>query len=124
MNTGEVEVNTFDKNTQKQEEYFPVVRGSYTNTVKTAEKYFNKADTYEIGDEFASHVAFGLIKCDQALNQENYDSWSSPYVSSKFGRLIKDYPTTKYTNEVRTNCYYYDYYYQGMMEDYVEEENY
>ena len=124
MNTGEVEINTFDKNTQKQEEYFPVVRGSYTNTVKTAEKYFNKADTYEIGDEFASHVAFGLIKCDQALNQENYDSWSSPYVSSKFGRLIKDYPTTKYTNEVRTNCYYYDYYYQGMMEDYVEEENY
>ena len=116
MNTSVVEVDAFDKSNPKQEEYFGVVRGTYTNTINIAEKYFKRAETFEIGDEFAAHVAFGLVKCDQALNQENYSWWGSMYVSNKFAKLVNEYSSTKYANEVRTNCVYY-YYYSDVEEE-------
>lgn len=110
MNTGELEISTFDKNKAKQEEYFPVVRGTYANTATIAEKYFKRAETFQIGDEFAAHVVFGLIKCDQAKHQENGTWYSSMYASPLFERLAKDYASTQYADEVRTNCVYYYYY--------------
>ena len=109
-NTGELDVYKFDKNEQKQEEYFPIIRGTYTNTINLAERYFKQADLLDLGDEFAAHVAFGLVKCDQARKQE-FDYWgNSMYASPLFARLAKDYSSTRYADEVRTNCVYYYYY--------------
>ena len=115
-----MEVFTFDKNAKKQEEFFPIIRGTFTNTVNLAERYFKQADMIDIGEEFAAHVAFGLVKCDQARNQE-YDYWGgSIYASPLFARIAKDYSSTKYAEEVRTNCVYY-YYYDSFLPEGEEE---
>lgn len=118
-NTGELEVYKFDKDAKKQEEYFPIVRGTFTNTINVAERYFKQADMIDIGEEFAAHVAFGLVKCDQARNQE-YSYWGDAmYASPLFARLANDYTSTKYAEEVRSNCVYY-YYYDSFLHE--EEE--
>lgn len=116
-NTGELTISKFDKDAARQEENFRVVNGTFTNTINLADRYFKRADTFEIGDEFAAHVAFGLVKCDQARNQESGSWYSSMYASPLFARLAKDYSDTKYANEVRSNCVYYYYY-----EYYLPEE--
>jgi hypothetical protein len=110
MNTSKLEVNKFDKGKVRQEEFFPVIDGTYSNTIPIAEKYFKRAEQLAFDNEFSAHVVFGLIKCDQAKNLDQSAWGYIIYASPMFEQLATTYTVTKYADEVRTYCKYYNFY--------------
>lgn len=109
-NTGKIEYTTFDKNKATQKEYFPLINGTYHNTLDIADKYYQKAEELSGDKELKAHAVFGEIKCDQGKNAESDGWWYDMYVSPKFSKLLGEYNDTKYESEVRENCSYYSFF--------------
>lgn len=110
-NTSELVFHSFDSGRNQQEEFFPMISGTFNNTIPIAEKYFKQAEQLAFDSEFAAHVIFGLIKCDQAINQEKHSWYYNLYASPMFAKLATtDYKSTKYAENVRTYCKYYYYF--------------
>lgn len=103
--------------------YLKQIPPYYDNPVEIADKYLKKAYTLSSGDEFKARIVFALSKCEQEMHYQkiinenrniywwNYHTHTWVMISDRqyFKELMK-YKNTRFFNEVKTNCSYFNYY--------------